>query len=561
MQTTNTDSSHASQGSPDALDTIPSRPKTLCEMPEEVLMHIGLALPCREFGRFLQTNRQIHDCLDTHYVWHQRFTTRFGQPILQSRLRPAFQTSDHSSSPQSSAPPSPRFPTNTSQDNLSSNNSAASLGSAEGNSGDQRLSSYFSHHQQHNNHHNNQDPQHASSSHSGASSPYGFSRSSSPTPDVHGVDRVALPSGGGSSGSSSSDDEQDDEAAKRPAKAKGKGRKIDLRKTTKASKELLIELYRHYSRMTLPAEDMAICHMGDRYWIMIDSASSSYGKLAELRSVWWMDVVAVFYGVPPGRYKVQWRVKVTSDAPVVNSEFKAILFDKHEDHTAVSGRPDAILFKPRNVQEFTQHTDSQVMKADRKPFRNLFKGFTILELPGELVVEDDFQGVFLQIRNIEGWKSGLYVDYARLVDLDDPERSKDRLAASTRVESALDEEVNDEGEEYYPTSDGPAMSWLQNLHGISPLTFRSRGFRQYNPVDGSTPLDVGAGSSSEGRTIPPAGSAAVPAGMSSSSSSATTTAIPRSRANGDGEATELPDTWYRVFAILFVYCIYVYWTL
>ncbi len=82
--------------------------------------------------------------------------------------------------------------------------------------------------------------------------------------------------------------------------------------------------------MTLPAEDMAICHMGDRYWIMIDSASSSYGKLAELRSVWWMDVVAVFYGVPPGRYKVQWRVKVTSDAPVVNSEFKAILFDKHE---------------------------------------------------------------------------------------------------------------------------------------------------------------------------------------------------------------------------------------
>ncbi|KAF9985380.1 hypothetical protein BGZ75_003052 [Mortierella antarctica] len=510
MQSTNTDNALASQGSPHALDTIPSRPKTLCEMPEEVLMHIGLALPCREFGRFLQTNRQIHDCLDTHYVWHQRFTTRFGQPILQSRLRPAFQTSDHSSSPQSSSPPSPRFPPNTSQGNLSSSNSA------EGNSGDQRLSSYFSHHQHYNNHHNNQDPQHSSTSHSGTSSPFGLSRSSSPTPEGHGVDRVALPSGGGSSGSSSSDDEQDDEAAKRPAKPKGKGRKIDLRKTTKASKELLIELYQHYSRMTLPAEDMAICHMGDRYWIMIDSASSSYGKLAELRSVWWMDVVAVFYGVPPGRYKVQWRVKVTSDAPVVNSEFKSILFDKHE--------------------EFTQHTDSQVMKADRKPFRNLFKGFTILELPGELVVEDDFQGVFLQIRNYEGWKSGLYVDYARLVDLDDPERSKDRLAASTRVESALDEEVNDEGEEYYPTSDGPSLSWLQNLHGINPLTFRSRGFRQYNPVNNSTPLDVGAGSPSAAPTL----ASESAAGAATASSSSTTTN--RSRANGDGEATELPDT-------------------
>ncbi|KAG9320056.1 hypothetical protein KVV02_007289 [Mortierella alpina] len=532
MQSTNIDNAHASQGSPHALDTIPSRPKTLCEMPEEVLMHIGLALPCREFGRFLQTNRQIHDCLDTHYVWHQRFTTRFGQPILQSRLRPAFQTSDHSSSPQSSSPPSPRFPPNTSQGNLSSSNSA------EGNSGDQRLSSYFSHHQHYSNHHNNQDPQHSSTSHSGTSSPSGLSRSSSPTPEGHGVDRVALPSGGGSSGSSSGDDEQDDEAAKRPAKPKGKGRKIDLRKTTKASKELLIELYQHYSRMTLPAEDMAICHMGDRYWIMIDSASSSYGKLAELRSVWWMDVVAVFYGVPPGRYKVQWRVKVTSDAPVVNSEFKAILFDKHEDHTAVAGRPDAILFKPRNVQEFTQHTDSQVMKADRKPFRNLFKGFTILELPGELVVEDDFQGVFLQIRNYEGWKSGLYVDYARLVDLDDPERSKDRLAASTRVESALDEEVNDEGEEYYPTSDGPSSSWLQNLHGINPLTFRSRGFRQYNPVDNSTPLDVGAGPPSAAPTL----AFESAAGAAAASSSSTTTTTNRSRANGDGEATELPDT-------------------
>ncbi len=153
------------------------------------------------------------------------------------------------------------------------------------------------------------------------------------------------------------------------------------------------------------------------------------------------------------------------------------------------------------------------------------------------------------------WKSGLYVDYARLVDLDDPERSKDRLAASTRVESALDEEVNDEGEEYYPTSDGPSMTWLQNLHGINPLTFRSRGFRQYNPVDGSTPLDVGAGSPSAAPTT-----ASESAAAASSSSSSATTTTNRSRANGDGEATELPDTWYRVLAILFVYCVYVYWT-
>lgn len=82
--------------------------------------------------------------------------------------------------------------------------------------------------------------------------------------------------------------------------------------------------------MTLPAEDMMIAHMGNQFWRMITSSESKYGKLAELASVWWMDVIAVFYGVPPGRYKVQWRVKVTSDAPVVKTEFRAVLFEKHE---------------------------------------------------------------------------------------------------------------------------------------------------------------------------------------------------------------------------------------
>lgn len=84
------------------------------------------------------------------------------------------------------------------------------------------------------------------------------------------------------------------------------------------------------ARVILPAEDMDICHMGDRYWKMIEHRSSLFGKLAELRSVWWMDVAAVFHGVPPGRYRIQWRLSVTSDAPVVNSEFRVVLFDKDE---------------------------------------------------------------------------------------------------------------------------------------------------------------------------------------------------------------------------------------
>lgn len=84
------------------------------------------------------------------------------------------------------------------------------------------------------------------------------------------------------------------------------------------------------ARMTMPAEDMEICHMGDRYWKMVESEVSSFGKLAHLQSVWWMDVITVIHGVPPGRYKVQWRVKVTSEAPIINTDFRAVILDKNE---------------------------------------------------------------------------------------------------------------------------------------------------------------------------------------------------------------------------------------
>ena len=68
----------------------------------------------------------------------------------------------------------------------------------------------------------------------------------------------------------------------------------------------------------------------------------------------------------------------------------------------ISAHPEAIMFKPRTVQEFTEQTDSKVTKADRKPFRNLFRGFTTLELPADLVIDEDYQNVYVQIRNHEG---------------------------------------------------------------------------------------------------------------------------------------------------------------
>ncbi|KAF9170623.1 hypothetical protein BGX20_008716 [Mortierella sp. AD010] len=468
------DSSHSAERPAFAHDVPTKRSNrrlSLTDMPVEVLTQIALKLPCKEFGRFLQVNRSIHDIANSHYIWHQRFATRFGQSILKSKLEDA-KTKPASSPP--SRPPSPRFPPDANTN--SSNNGSPSTATP------QIYQGFY---------HNHQDP---------------TSTTSTPVSSVpsspQSVHSQILATASNSSGSDNVARPNDDIAAtKDQSTEKGKGRKIDLRKTTEISKDILIELYRQYSRMTLPAEDMQICHMGDRYWKMIESRSSTFGRLAQLQSVWWMDVVAIFRGVPPGRYKVQWRVKVTSDAPIVNSEFRAVLFDKDEEGT--SDKPDSIHFKPRNVQEFTERTDTKVTKADRKPFRNLFrKDFTILELPGDLIIEDDFQNVFLQIRNHEGWKSGLCIDYVRLVDMDDPEKSIHRLAfrgeGSSTPTSGSEEEVNDEGEEYYPTGTSSSLPWFQTALGISPdvrinpPTYRSRAFRQYNPVENSAQLDVGA---------------------------------------------------------------------
>ncbi|KAF9136303.1 hypothetical protein BGW39_000019 [Mortierella sp. 14UC] len=495
--------------------------KTLGDMPAEILIQIGLALPCREFGRFLQANRTIHSCFDSQYVWHLRFTTRFGQTILEDKLNPP-----NSNDPSKLSPPSPRLPSgNTGTFHSSSKNNSANTSPTL--------------QQQHNNH---LDP---------VSAPTSPLPSATSSPRLNPSQPHNPPSDSSDDGSDSDNDGNSNGGGSSSSRAKRalkrKGRRIDLRRTNMASKEMLVDMYRQLSRMTIPAEDMMIAHMGNQFWRMIASGESMYGKLAELASVWWMDVVAIFYGVPPGRYKVQWRVKVTSDAPIINTEFRAVLFDKHE--------------------EFVEQTDTQGNRANKRPFRNLFKGFTNLELPGELVIEDDYRGVFVQIRNHDDWKSGLYIDYVRLVNLDDPEQSKESLAYGLHGQrvAAGNEPVDDEGEEYYPSaaasaSTGP-LPWLQQVCGINPhprsdprLQFRSRAARQFNPVHTSALLDVGA------RSAPVPNSTSTPTGGSSSSSQR------RQGQNSSGvdeeeRAVERPDAWYRFLMFLFIYCIYVcFWS-
>ncbi|KAH7044301.1 hypothetical protein BKA57DRAFT_102626 [Linnemannia elongata] len=140
-------------------------PPTLCTLPVDVLIEIALALPSREFGRLLQTNRYIHQTLDTHWVWHRWFVIRLGQGLLAAKLK-----------------------------QFQEDASASSLNVA-------------------------------------------------PTPKaVEGQIPDEVP-------------------------------KSNLSMTSSATKQQLIDWYRHYVRTTIPARDMVIIHMNNRHWVMEEDTS------------------------------------------------------------------------------------------------------------------------------------------------------------------------------------------------------------------------------------------------------------------------------------------------
>ncbi|KAF9978429.1 hypothetical protein BGZ73_002325 [Actinomortierella ambigua] len=231
---------------------------------------------------------------------------------------------------------------------------------------------------------------------------------------------------------------------------------IMFNRTADIPLETLLELYQKYSRMVLPADDMAICHMGDRYWVMEPTSQSRFGRVATLRSVWWLDVHTVFYGVPQGRYRLRWRLKVTSNGPVVHTKFLAKLFKPTElDIAKADKEPDAIAFEARDMDSFKEHTNAE-SSTIRRSIKKLIPGFTIFEVPGVIHTEHGFSNVLVQIQNHDGWKSGMQLDYVQLVREEDVAKvDQEQASEAVRLE-AHNEEINDEGEEYYPRFWPPA---------------------------------------------------------------------------------------------------------
>ncbi|KAK3840341.1 MAG: hypothetical protein JOS17DRAFT_16425 [Linnemannia elongata] len=174
-------------------------------------------------------------------------------------------------------------------------------------------------------------------------------------------------------------------------------------------------------------------------------------KVAELTSVWWLDVGAVFSQATSnaptkaGRHKVQWRMNLNvaeTDNVVIGTEFRAITFRKDEDpnSSVVQEREPAIRFKPQTLQEFMSHTDrpnsipalpknlQQVNDLKARPgnYDPDNQGFFTLTLPGEVVVQEDpgegggSEGnVLVQMRNHDKTvKMGMQIEYVKLVHVD-----------------------------------------------------------------------------------------------------------------------------------------------
>ncbi|KAF9346589.1 hypothetical protein BGX26_001883 [Mortierella sp. AD094] len=162
----------------------------------------------------------------------------------------------------------------------------------------------------------------------------------------------------------------------------------DSSSTCNISMDKLKEMYNHY----------CIVHLDGNHWRLGERAGSTFNPVAELHGVWWLDASAVFYGVPQGRYRIQWNCEMKRSFPALETEFRAIVTDPNEIPLWDSTLPSAVSFTLSNeIQLMERATHPDVMS-----YESLFSGFFILQIPDVLVINESYQNVLVQLRNHKG---------------------------------------------------------------------------------------------------------------------------------------------------------------
>ncbi|KAF9917581.1 hypothetical protein BGZ65_012833, partial [Modicella reniformis] len=122
---------------------------------------------------------------------------------------------------------------------------------------------------------------------------------------------------------------------------------------------------------------------------MAPSTDSIYGQMAKLNLVWFLDVSTVFHGVPPGRYKIQWKLVLENNDSVLNGlEFRAVVADKDEIPPWDSNGPNAVSVIYREGWQWNH--PATMGQSSQDPL--------LMQVPDILIIDDDHQNVLVQCR-------------------------------------------------------------------------------------------------------------------------------------------------------------------
>ncbi|KAK3841492.1 MAG: hypothetical protein J3R72DRAFT_444981 [Linnemannia gamsii] len=236
------------------------------------------------------------------------------------------------------------------------------------------------------------------------------------------------------------------------------GKTEEDEETSGCSKEDLNKWYCKFTRKSVPPKDMVIGHLDTGYWQLLNDPRSSFddGLVANLtQGLTWLNVSAKLFGVPPGRYWVQWCFSLQSSSAVVGTQFRVATFSRDEvkryigqgcyvvfflfclfvlsgrysiiDHMSPLSQlqvplwhnenKNSIDYTPGTFRKFLHHTT-----ATDKEFLDPNEAF-IFQLPRVLVVEENEPTVFVQLREHTAHKNkdGIMVLFARVVPAGDDE--------------------------------------------------------------------------------------------------------------------------------------------
>ncbi|KAI8138250.1 hypothetical protein BJV82DRAFT_631613 [Fennellomyces sp. T-0311] len=146
------------------------------------------------------------------------------------------------------------------------------------------------------------------------------------------------------------------------------------------------------------AQNMEMIHNRLPYWRTERTNESIYGATVKLHSVCWFDISGVIEGVPPGRYRIQWRTRLSLSAR----------WNEPLDYVARTLQGGAELC----------YTTPSDFYAREDVVTNTW---ILLTIPGELVIKDEWGFTDVRLsheKRTNYWKSGIEIDWVRLIPAD-----------------------------------------------------------------------------------------------------------------------------------------------